>query len=307
MRIGVLADIHGNETAFRACVDYLVRAECEEFLLLGDFVSDTAGAEDTMRILYELAEKYPCRMLRGNREEYLLEQQKIRRGEAAGELWLANSASGNLLYTYEHLTERDFAFFDRLPISFRYERKGFPAITCCHGSPQRAGELLGLSGERVREVLEEIDTGYLIAAHTHYPGILEYQGKTYINTGSCGISIGDPGYAHGVLLESAGEAWKPQLLRIPFDTEAVIRRIFASGLYDMAPWFLNNNIHILVTGIDKTPDLVKLAGNLQERVTGQKTVWPHIEEKYFKQAAEQLEIPDYSYMRNHHRAKDSEG
>ena len=42
MKVGVIADIHSNQTAFRACVDYMVNAGCEEFLLLGDFISDTA-------------------------------------------------------------------------------------------------------------------------------------------------------------------------------------------------------------------------------------------------------------------------
>ena len=44
MKIGVIADVHSNQIAFRACVDYMIKAGCEAFLLLGDFVSDTAGA-----------------------------------------------------------------------------------------------------------------------------------------------------------------------------------------------------------------------------------------------------------------------
>ena len=52
MKVGVIADIHSNQTAFRACVDYMVNAGCEEFLLLGDFISDTAGARQTMERKY---------------------------------------------------------------------------------------------------------------------------------------------------------------------------------------------------------------------------------------------------------------
>ena len=78
MKVGVIADIHSNQIAFRACVDYMVNAGCEEFLLLGDFISDTAGARQTMELLYELMEQFPCHVLRGNREEYMIEQRKIR-------------------------------------------------------------------------------------------------------------------------------------------------------------------------------------------------------------------------------------
>ena len=81
MKIGVIADVHSNQIAFRACVDYMIKAGCEEFLLLGDFVSDTAGAKKTMEILYELMEQFPCHVLRGNREEYMTEQRKVREQE----------------------------------------------------------------------------------------------------------------------------------------------------------------------------------------------------------------------------------
>ena len=40
MKVGVIADIHSNQTAFRACVDHMVNAGCEEFLLLGDLISE---------------------------------------------------------------------------------------------------------------------------------------------------------------------------------------------------------------------------------------------------------------------------
>ena len=297
MKVGVIADVHSNQIAFRACVDYMINAGCEEFLLLGDFVSDTAGTRQTMELLYELMKQFPCHVLRGNREEYMIEQRRARKQKEEEKYWIANSASGNLLYTYEQLTERDLDFFESLPITFCYEKEGYPAITCCHGSPVNTRELLQLDSERTKEVLDEIDTGYLLAAHTHYPGISRHHGKTYMNTGSSGIAIGDPGYAHAIILESGQNEWKPEFLRIPYDINQVIQDIFSSGLYDMAPWFLNNNLHILLTGTDLTPDLVHLAAKLQKENAADAKEWPHIEEKYFAQAADSLKIPDYIFMR----------
>ena len=297
MKVGVIADVHSNQIAFRACVDYMINAGCEEFLLLGDFVSDTAGTRQTMELLYELMKQFPCHVLRGNREEYMIEQRRARKQKEEEKYWIANSASGNLLYTYEQLTERDLDFFESLPITFCYEKEGYPAITCCHGSPVNTRELLQLDSERTKEVLDEIDTGYLLAAHTHYPGISRHHGKTYMNTGSSGIAIGDPGYAHAIILESGQNEWKPEFLRIPYDINQVIQDIFSSGLYDMAPWFLNNNLHILLTGTDLTPDLVHLAAKLQKENAADAKEWPHIEEKYFAQAADSLKIPNYIFMR----------
>ena len=143
MKVGVIADIHSNQTAFRACVDYMVNAGCEEFLLLGDFISDTAGARQTMELLYELMEQFPCHVLRGNREEYMIEQRKIREKEEEEKFWLANSASGNLLYTYRQLTERDLdlrAFRSRFVMK-RKDIRRLPAVTVLRSIQENCSSL----------------------------------------------------------------------------------------------------------------------------------------------------------------------
>ena len=130
--------------AFRACVDYMVNAGCEEFLLLGDFISDTAGARQTMELLYELMEQFPCHVLRGNREEYMIEQRKIREKEEEEKFWPANSASGNLLYTYRQLTERDLDFLRAFRSRFVMKRKDIrrlPAVTVLRSIQENCSSL----------------------------------------------------------------------------------------------------------------------------------------------------------------------
>lgn len=301
MKLGVLADVHSNAPALQNCIDYMRKEGCEEFLLLGDFVSDTVRTKETMQLLRALMAAYPCHVLRGNREDYMIAQRRVRNGLEEGPVWLKNSASGNLLFTYESLTDEDISSFESLPITFVYEKPGYPAITCCHGSPTRTKELLQLQADNTRAVLDTIGTDYLIAAHTHYQGVMHCHGKTYINPGSLGISIGAPGLAQCAILTSARRegkiVWEPELLNIPFDMPGVVRDIFDSGLYDYAPWFLNNNIHILTTGIDLTPDLVGHAKRFQEEATGEPALWPYIEERFFAMAGEFLQIPDYSFLR----------
>ena len=251
-----------------------------------------------MELIFELREQYTVHMLRGNREEYLLDQRAVRMGSKEGILWPANSASGNLLFTYERLSRRDWELFESLPITFRFEKEGFPAITCCHGSPANARELLRMQNENTKEWLERIETDYLLAAHTHFPEELDYNGKHYFNTGCVGIAIGDAGFAQCMILHGVAEAgnkgWIPEFLKIPYDTAPVVKDIFASGLHDMAPWFINSNIQILLTGTDHSAELVALATKLQAEETGAEVRWPLIKEKYFKQAAEMLGVPEYT-------------
>jgi len=304
MKLGIISDIHSNIVAFQACMDLLLEKGCREFVFLGDFVSDTSYTVETMEYLYDILEAYPVSLLRGNREEYMLEQREVVLGRKEGRKWKKNSASGNLLFTYERLTERDLDFFEKLPITFRYEKSGFPAITFCHGSPNNSRELMQLDGENTKQWLERIDTDYLIAAHTHHPGCKKIGNKYYMNTGSCGVAIGKSGLAECMILESVetpeGGKWVPEFLDVPFDHKKVVKDIFTSGLYDSAPWFINANILVLTTGIDHCAELVNLAKAMSaEAAEPQKQEqWPDIAEEYFQKAAEQLGIPDYKRMDN---------
>ena len=202
VKIGVLSDIHSNIIALRECVNYMEKEGCQEYLLLGDYVSDTPYTRAALDYLYDFMATHKCTVLRGNREEYMLRQRTVRENDLKGEKWLWNSASGNLLFTYEQLQERDFAFFENLPITFKYEKEGYPAITCCHGSPDSSRELLQFYGENTYRWLEKIDTDYMICAHTHFPGELHRNGKHYFNAGSIGIAIGDYGFAQCMILEA---------------------------------------------------------------------------------------------------------
>lgn len=296
MRIGVISDIHSNYVAFKECVKYLENLNCDEYFLLGDYISDTSYTRETMEYLYSFINSHECHILRGNREEYMLSQRRIRKEGREEEFWIPNSCSGNLLYTYERLSNEDFDFFESLPKTFIYEKEGLPSITCAHGSPDNTRELLQLYGDNTREWLMKIDTEYMLCAHTHFPGEIEYRNRHYFNTGCVGIAINDYGFAQCMtldLIEKSGvKCWYPTFLKIPYDKDMVVEDLFKSGLSDMAPWFINSNVQILLTGTDNSAALVEKAVELSSLAKENKK-WPHIDEQYFEMAAELLGIPDY--------------
>lgn len=301
MKIGIISDIHSNIYAFKACTEYLEKQGCDEYIFLGDYISDTPYARETLDYLYEFVKMHTCHLLRGNREEYMLAQKEAREKNSTEQMWISNSASGNLLYTYGQLVDKDFDFFQSLPITFVYEKEGYPSITCCHGSPASSRELLQLNEDPVKQWLEKIDTDYMICAHTHYPGEMTYKNKHYFNSGSVGISIDDAGYAQCILLESGVEngttIWKPQFLKVPYDNQKVAQDMITGGLLSIAPWFVNSNILTILTGIDCSAKMVELAEKLalEDNVQAK---WPHIDEKYFEEAAAYYKIPDYRIRKN---------
>ena len=298
-QIGVIADIHSNHTAFRTAVEYMEQRGVTEYFLLGDFVTDTTDTAETMQYIRELMDRYEVRLLRGNREDYIIQQRKALRGEMDAPEWLYNSASGNLKYAYDLLTDEDIDFFESLPITFTYECEGYPSIVCCHGSPESDRELMYVGGKNTRDWLQKIDADYLIAAHTHYQGEWQCEGKKYFNTGACGIAIATPGKAQCLILhgrdgsEPEGAGWDAEFLQLPYDVDYVVNALYDKGLMEKGKWFISNNIFTLRTGADYTPELVNTAMELQEKDTGKPVVWPYIEEEYFAQSAKIHGIPEY--------------
>ena len=84
-------------------------------------------------------------------------------------------------------------------------------------------------------------------------------------------------------------AWNPTFLKIPYDNKRVVQDIRIRGLLSKAPWFVNSNIQILLTGTDYSSQLVELANKLAKEAGEQ----DFEDEKYWREAAQRLGIPDY--------------
>ena len=291
MKLGIISDIHSNYRAFEACIQYLEKEEVDCYLLLGDFVSDTPCPEKVMERIYRLQKEHRVLAVRGNREQYMLD------GSKEDCTWTNGSATGNLLYTKEHLTKQDLEFFSGLPITSELRVEGFPSITFCHGSPASDRELLYMDTDAVRRWLTTIDTDYLIAGHTHQKCIYRYNGKTYINAGSCGISIHNAGMAECVILTEKNQEWEIRMVSVPYDVYALVDEMFSSGLYERAHWFMNANIQTLTAGIDRVPQMVTLA---RERMNASDEAhtgnFPS--EECFRKAAEIIGVPDFQNNRH---------
>src|SRR4030095_10259467 len=88
MRVGVVADIHGNVRALRAVMDDLNQVAPDRVINLGDTVSGPLEAAETADVLISLA----WTTIRGNHDRWLLElpREKMGRSDAAAFAELKN-------------------------------------------------------------------------------------------------------------------------------------------------------------------------------------------------------------------------
>ena len=245
MKAALISDLHGNYKALEAFLNYIGEEErpVDAVISLGDYITDAPYPERIVALLHEMREQYCCIMLRGNREDYILDNVDNREG------WKPSSANGTLYYTLQHISEADRAFFASLPTEREVRMEGCPPLYICHGTPGRVrGNVYLEEGLRER-VLEALPCRYLLGGHSHHQEIFHYGGKTYINPGSLGFAVDGVGRrAQFAMLTGSREGWEVRFHSIPYDVEGYLGDFAESGV-DEIGMTLNRAIKkSLVTG-----------------------------------------------------------
>lgn len=282
--LAVMGDIHSNHIALETCIRHALDRGADEFLFLGDYISDCPYPQKTMRVVYEMRRRFPCRFIRGNREDYML-----RHREHPEERWTYSSASGNLLYTYENLTDEDLDFYADLEIQGVYEKEGYPPFCYCHGSLTSSSELLIPENEKTEQYMAALDTALLVSGHTHIQESRAYGNKKLIHPGAIGLPWYYGGKAQYMMLHGTEQGWEEEFFQLPYDVDAVKREFETSGIYEKAQFWAKLAVHTLETGDDYSTPCLRLAMKLCGEAEGNVS-WPDIDERYWQQAAERFKI-----------------
>lgn len=278
MKIAVLGDIHSNHIALETCIRHAMDQGVDEFLFLGDYISDCPYPNKTMKVVYEMEEKYCCRFIRGNREDYMLNHRKH-----PEERWTYSSASGNLLYTYENLTERDLDFYERIDIQGIYEKEGYPSFRYCHGSLTSSNELLLPENENLDKIMSDLDVNLLISGHTHIQETVRFGNKRLIHPGSVGLPWYYEGKTQYMILHGTQKGWEEEFFQLTYDVDRVKKEFETSGIMQKAHYWARLALHTLYTGEDYSSPCLQLAIKLCKEAETT-VIWPDIPEKYWEMA-----------------------
>ena len=159
MRIGVIADIHGDVDALRDALAQVDRIGCDLVLCAGDVVGHGPFPEETVALLRERC--VPC--VRGNRDRWALGDHGAEPSPGGAEG--RHDASGSSL---SH-TARQFLL--NLPRSW-HGLLGGVRVGMYHGTPLSEMEgvfLQQATGQAIRRWLELAGADVLIVGHSHEP------------------------------------------------------------------------------------------------------------------------------------------
>ena len=281
MNIAVLSDIHGNDIALEACLEYLKERDIDAYCFLGDYTGELPGIEKTMKMLYDLKRDHECYFIRGNKENY----QADGLGQEHHEWDEFPSTVGMLRYAYDHLTREDIEFFNSLPITKKLSFKGLPDIVLCHGSSRKVNEKLLPDSESLREVTAESDADLIVCGHTHKVMDTMCGNVRVINPGSVGVSIDIPYSYRFLILQGQDGKWEPEFISLQADIDRIVSSMKDAGLYEIAPYWTRFT-ELLITGKNGSythAGMLNMAMNICLEKFGE-CAWPKIPEECFAQA-----------------------
>lgn len=154
MKIGLIADIHGDYAALRVALDRLDSIhQVDEILCAGDLVG--RGPEEERVV--ELIRQRSIPTVKGNHDD-----------------WAHNLSPQNQLY------------LETLPVDWQ-RRYGDVTVYMCHGKP--GNNIWGLYRDHISKtllnmMLTSLHADVLIVGHTHVPMFIQVQSGCVINPGS---------------------------------------------------------------------------------------------------------------------------
>lgn len=183
MRIGLIADIHGNAFALAQVLEALDREGCETTYCLGDLVAPGPWPVEVAEMLR--SRRVPC--VRGNTDEWVL---------TAPNTPVSDNIEMNELLTWArgHLGEDRMAFLHDLPLRLDLEFEG-TMTTLVHATPRSTTEVTSslTPADALHDMYLEPHGSLVASGHTHVQLFRNTESMTMINPGSVGLGGVGPG------------------------------------------------------------------------------------------------------------------
>lgn len=279
MRVAVISDIHGNYKALEAFLAYVETNPVDAIIGLGDYVTDSPYPERTLAMLYEMEKKYACYLIRGNREEYLLDNRRQDQG------WHICSPNGALYYTSQRVTDSDLDWMEAMPSERVLQLQDCPLLMVCHGAPGVIRGNFEFDRPLRERSMKELQARYLLGGHSHHQEICRLFDKTYLNPGSLGMPIDEQGrHAQFAVMEGDSRGWEMELLTIDYDIESFLRDFQESGIEEYGLYLTKAVKKTLLTGHNYFYYSVCEACSISQKPL------PETSETVWRQVAEKLEL-----------------
>jgi len=228
MRIGLIADIHGNLFALEAVLDELAGEQIDQIICLGDVVALGPQPHEVLARLQALN----CPVIMGNTDAWLLNAQVPPEVAAENSRPVYEMA----VWCAEQLSQAERDYLHTFPATLERPLDEGRTLLCYHGSPRSFDDVIAAvtPNATVKEMLAGYAAAVMVGGHTHIQMIRRYEDAHIINVGSVGlpgVNAGSPELVenhdvswaeYGVLSVEQGRL-SIDLRRTPIDVDAMLQ------------------------------------------------------------------------------------
>jgi predicted phosphodiesterase len=230
VKIGVLADIHGNVSALQAVLADAGAFDVDQWWALGDLVllgPDPVEVVETLRDLPQVG------FVRGNTDRYVAQgPDAVVQAVGGGGLRVADQQRHLLVnsveWTHRALAESGLlGWLESLPSCLRVETSGGTRLLGVHASlyaDDGPGIDTDIADRDLQHLLAGCDADVVVGGHTHVATDRDLAGVRALNPGSAGLPRRSNG-AGWLLISDDGEALTVRQRVVPFNTESVVSRL----------------------------------------------------------------------------------
>ena len=216
MRVAILADIHGNRTAFDAVLADLCLTAPDLVLHGGDLCDGGSGPAEISDRIRELG----WQGVSGNTDEMLFDPESLRAFARQTPPFqpLLPVVEEMAAATREALGDDRLAWLRSLP--FAHVTDGFALVHASPSSRWRAPSA-GASDEDLQAAYGPLGRSVAVYGHIHTPYIRTIEGLTVVNTGSVGLPYDGDRRASYLLLDDG----TPEIRRVEYDVDREIQAL----------------------------------------------------------------------------------
>jgi predicted phosphodiesterase len=222
MRVALISDLHGNAVALRAVLADIRTLGVDRIVCLGDVATLGPSPHEVIELLGEL--RCPC--IRGNHDDFLLDEERIKTYTDAPPIVQA------VLACRQTLTGAELEFVRTFQPTLDLDLDG-TGLRLFHGTPRSNTEdiLATTPADVVEDALGGQRPTVMAGGHTHIQMLRQHDGTLLVNPGSVGLPFqayahhGPPrvlAYAEYGIVEGARGSVGVTLRRVPVERAALL-------------------------------------------------------------------------------------
>lgn len=254
MRIGVMADIHGNLNALQAIIRDLKQQGVQQYIIAGDLIADCAQPNEVLDYIKTLN----ATVIKGNREDYVL---SFLNGEH--EEWRKYEQMASVVWTANTLTKENIAYIKELSDSCVISFGEYGDISVVHGSPFHISEHLheDIEQDRLLEAVQVCQSEVLVCGHSHRPWKKKVNQTLVLNPGAAGVHFNEQSGAEYAILSFKEGQWQSSHHIALYSLDLFKQTMFESSLYEISPTWSRLIVQSVEEGVNANINFLRSFSN----------------------------------------------